>query len=96
MAATRAELGYALWTNMATKAEQVLNQLRALTPAERLYVVERIVHEVAAEVTPPGPVATMASIWSDESDAEFEAFQASILRLRSNDVWRSGDAEGAH
>lgn len=74
-------------------AEQVLDQLRALTPAERLYVVERIVHEVAAEVTPAAPVATAATIGGDESDAEFEAFQASVERQRSNDVWRSGDAE---
>jgi hypothetical protein len=74
---------------MTMTAEQVLDQLRALTPAERLYVVERIVHEVAAEVIPPAPFVTAVSIWGDESDAEFEAFQSSVQRLRSNDVWRS-------
>jgi hypothetical protein len=39
------------------------------------------------------PIAISASIWGDESDAEFEAFQASVQRLRWNDVWRSGDTE---
>ena len=90
------ELGYASIPDMTMTAEQVLDQLRALSPAERLYVVERIVHEVAAEVTPAAPFVTEASIWSDESEAEFEAFQSSVQKLRSNDVWRSGDAEDAH
>lgn len=81
---------------MTMTAEQVLDQLRALSPAERLYVVERIVHEVAAEVTPAAPVATAAALWGDESDADFEVFEASVQQLRSNDVWRSSDAEGAH
>jgi hypothetical protein len=90
------ELGYASGPDMTMTAEQVLDQLRALTPAERLYVVERIVHEVAAEVTPVAPVVTAVSIWGDESDAEFEAFRSSVQRLRSDDFWRSGDAEDAH
>jgi hypothetical protein len=77
---------------MTITAEQVLEQIRALTPAERLYVVERIVHEVASEVTPAPPL-TVGAIWADESDTEFEAFQASVKRLRANDVWRTGDAE---
>ena len=66
---------------MTMTAEQVLDQLRALTPAERLYIVERIVHEVAAEVTPAAPIATAAAIWGDESDAEFETFQDGIRRV---------------
>jgi hypothetical protein len=37
---------------VATAAEQILEQLRALPAAERLRVAERIVHEVADEVTP--------------------------------------------
>lgn len=82
--------------DMAMTAEQVLQQLRALTPAERLYVVERIVHEVAAEVTPTAPVATVDAIWSDEGEAEFDAYQAAVQQLRAGDVWRSGDAEDAH
>jgi hypothetical protein len=61
-----------------------------------LYVVERIVHEVAVEVTPAAPVATTATIWADEPDTEFEAFQATVQRLRQDDVWRTGDAEVAH
>lgn len=44
--------------HMMLSAEQILDQVRALTPAERLYVVERIIHDVAAEVTPPPPVVT--------------------------------------
>ena len=79
---------------MTVTAEQLLDQIRALPPAERLYVVERIVHEIAAEVTPAPP--TVAAIWADESDAEFEAFQATVQRLRANDVWRNGDAEDTH
>jgi hypothetical protein len=45
------------------------------------------VREVAAEVTPQ-PGAT-ASIWADESDAEFEAFRTTVHRLRSSDTWRT-------
>jgi hypothetical protein len=77
---------------MAITAEQVLEQIRELSPAERLYVVERVVHEVAAAVTPAPPPTTVA-IWSDESDAEFEAFQAAVQRLRVSVIWRTGDAE---
>lgn len=44
---------------MTLSAEQILDQVRALPPAERLYVVERIIHDVAVEVTPiPAAVAT--------------------------------------
>ena len=69
---------------MTMTAEQVLDQLRALSPAERLYVVERIVHEVAAEVAPAAPLVTAASLWGDESDAEFAPFQSTFQRLRWN------------
>ena len=79
---------------MATTAEQILEQLRALTPAERLRVAERIVREVADEVTPV-PAAATTPIWSDESDEEFETFQSALERLRSGDVWRTGDEPGA-
>jgi hypothetical protein len=40
---------------MSLTAEQILSELRALPAAERLRVVERIVHEVASEVTPEAP-----------------------------------------
>lgn len=79
---------------MTTPAEQILEQIRALTPAERLHVVERIIHEMADEVTPQ-PVATSSSIWGDESDADFETFQASVQRLRASDVWRTRNAKDA-
>lgn len=69
---------------MMMTVEEVLDRLRGLTLAERLYVVERIVHEIAAKVTPAATLDTTASIWSDESDAEFEAFQSTIQRLRWN------------
>lgn len=75
---------------MVLTAEQILDQVRALVPAERLRVVERIVHELAAEVTPRLPSAA-APIWADESDAEFDAFQLALQRLRDADVWRAGD-----
>jgi hypothetical protein len=74
---------------MTTRADDILHQLRALPPAERLRVVEQVVREVAAEVT-PRPGAT-TSIWTDESDAEFEAFRTTVQRLRSSDTWRTGD-----
>jgi hypothetical protein len=74
---------------MTTRAEDILHQLRALPPAERLRVVEQVVREVAAEVTPQPGVTT--SIWADESDAEFEAFHTAVHRLRSSDTWRTGD-----
>jgi hypothetical protein len=77
---------------MTRAAEQVLEQIRALTPAERLHVVERVIHEMADEVTPQ-PAATTSSIWSDESDADFETFQSSVQQLRTNDRWRASDAK---
>ena len=75
---------------MVTKAEQILEQLRELTPAERLRVVERVIREVAAEIARPrfGPAD---SIWSDETDADFDAFRNQVLGLRSADIWPSGD-----
>jgi hypothetical protein len=42
---------YSFYT-VASPAEEILEQLRALPAAERLRVAERIVHEVADEVTP--------------------------------------------
>jgi len=80
--------------NVVAKAEQILEQLRALPPAERLRVVEQVVHEVAAEVGPQ-QVSPVESIWSDESDADFEAFRARVQHLRSTDVWRTGDDPNA-
>ncbi|MBN1612328.1 MAG: hypothetical protein JW940_37200 [Polyangiaceae bacterium] len=93
LACPRRESGLCCRTAIAITTDQVLDPIRTLTPAERLYVVERVVHEMAAEVT-PAPPPTAAAIWADESDAEFETFQASVRRLRANDVWRTGDAEG--
>jgi len=88
----RPNSGYILHLDMTTTAEKILEQIRALTPAERLHVVERIVHEMADEVTPQ-PVATASSIWSDESDADFETFQSSVQRLRASDVWRTSNGK---
>jgi hypothetical protein len=79
---------------VVAKADQILEQLRALTPAERLRVVEQVVHEVAAEVAPQ-QVGSPEFIWSDESDADFAAFRARIQSLRSTDVWRTGDEPNA-
>jgi hypothetical protein len=76
---------------MAITAEQILDQLRDLTPAERLRVAERIVHDVAREVTADQP-APVSPIWADESDTDFEAFQSAVTRLRDADVWRASDA----
>jgi hypothetical protein len=50
---------YSFYT-VASPAEEILEQLRALPAAERLRVAERIVHEVADEVTPvPAPPAAV-------------------------------------
>ncbi|HMA92703.1 MAG TPA: hypothetical protein VKP30_08455 [Polyangiaceae bacterium] len=76
---------------MPITAEQVLVQLRALTPAERLYVVERIVHELASEIASPAITMIADPIWRGEDDAEYEAFQVGIQRLRQDDLWRTGD-----
>ena len=76
---------------MTLTAEQILDQLRDLTPAERLRVAERIVHEVAREVMAEQP-GQIPAIWADESDDEFEAFTSAVTRLRSADVWRASDA----
>ena len=75
---------------MTPTAEQILNQVRALAPAERLRVVEQIVRDLAAEVT-PRPSSTEGPIWADENDSEFDAFQGALQRLRDADVWRLGD-----
>jgi hypothetical protein len=80
---------------MALSAEQILEELRALSPTERLRVVEQVVHEVAREVTPAPPVVQCTrAIWADEPDAEFEAFQNVVRDLRGADVWRTGDGQG--
>jgi ABC-type uncharacterized transport system substrate-binding protein len=81
---------------MALSAEQILEQLRALAPAERLRVVEQVVHEVAREVTPARPVVQQAdAIWAGETDAELDAFQKVLQELRAADVWRGGDGQGS-
>jgi len=88
----RPNLSYIGLVDMTRAAEQVLEQIRALTPAERLHVVERVIHEMASEVTPQ-PSAAATSIWADESDADFETFQSSVQQLRANDLWRASDAQ---
>jgi hypothetical protein len=79
---------------VATSAEKILDELRALQPSERLRVVEQIVRETAAQVgSPAGRPA--GPIWNDESDADFDAFQNAVQRLRSTDVWRIGNGSNA-
>ncbi len=84
-------LGYTGIVDMTRTAEKILEQIRALTPAERLQVVERVIHEMADEVTPQ-PAATTSSIWSDESDADFGAFQSSVQQQRTNDTLASDES----
>jgi hypothetical protein len=78
---------------MPLTAEQILEQLRALSTAERLRVAEQIVREAADEATPDATAAAMP-IWSDESDDDFDAFQTGLNQLRVADVWRTGDEPG--
>jgi hypothetical protein len=75
---------------MAVTAQNILEQLRTLPPADRLRVVEQVVHDVAAEVTTEHTTA-LSSIWADESESDFQAFQSAVKRLRATDTWRSGD-----
>jgi hypothetical protein len=62
-----------------TTAEQILAQLRKLTPAERLRVVEQVIREVAAEVA-PAQFSSAELIWSDETDADFDGFLHQLRR----------------
>ena len=50
--ANSGERSYADRAPMALTAEQILQELPALPAAERLRLVEQVVHEVAREVTP--------------------------------------------
>jgi len=75
---------------MAVTAQNILAQLRTLPPADRLRVVEQVVHEVTAEAITEH-VTSPSAIWADESEADFQAFQAAVKRLRTTDIWRSGD-----
>jgi hypothetical protein len=83
---------------MALTADQILEELRALPAAERLRVVEQVVHEVAREVTPVLPVTEGAqgtdAIWADEPEADFDAFRGVVHALRAADVWRADDGQG--
>jgi hypothetical protein len=89
------ELGRGILIHRVTAtAEQILEQLRALPAAERLRVAERIVHEVADEVTPL-PTAAVVPLWANENDEDFEAFQNTLARLRIEDTWRTGDEPSA-
>lgn len=81
--------------SMALSADQILEELRALPAAERLRVVEQVVHEVAREVTPAAPpVQATGAIWATESDADFDTFRSVVQALRTDDVWRAGDGQG--
>ena len=80
------ERSYADATRMALSAEQILLELRALPAAERLRVVEQVVHEVTREATGVAPTRTTEAIWANESDADFEAFQRVTRELRAGDA----------
>jgi hypothetical protein len=75
---------------MAVTAQNIIEQLRTLPAADRLRVVEQVVHEMAAEVTSEHAVPPSA-IWADESESDFRAFQSALERLRATDRWRSDD-----
>jgi hypothetical protein len=75
---------------MAVTAQNILEQLRTLPQADRLRVVEQVVHEMATEVTTPLATAQPA-IWADESEADFQSFRAAVECLRATDTWRNGD-----
>jgi hypothetical protein len=77
-------------STVPVSAQKILDELRELPPEERLRVVERVVHEMAAEVTAQHASAGPA-IWADESESEFEAFGSALERQRAADTWRAGD-----
>ena len=79
---------------MALTPDQILAEIRGLPAAERLRVIERVVHEVAAEVTPEAPpMEASDTIWSDESDADFSRFRSAVESMRAADVWRAVHSE---
>ena len=75
---------------MALTAQSILEQIRTLPRADRLRVVEQVVHDMASEVTAPH-VAAPSAIWADESESDFQAFQSTLERLRAAYTWRTGD-----
>ena len=75
---------------MPVTAQNILEQLRMLPPADRLRVVEQVVHEVTAEAITEH-VTSPSAIWADESEADFQAFQSTMEHLRTADTWRSCD-----
>jgi hypothetical protein len=75
---------------MAVTAQNILEQLRTLPAADRLRVVEQVVHDIASEVAAPHAVAPSA-IWADESESDFQVFQSTLERLRATDILRNGD-----
>lgn len=79
---------------MAVSAEKILAELRELPPGDRLRIVELVVHEVASEVEATRG-SSSGSIWADEGDAEFDAFQSAVQRLRAADVWRTSNESDA-
>jgi len=75
---------------MSSSAQKILDEIRELSPEERLRVVECVVREVAAQVSAQHALARTA-IWADEGEAEFEAFRSALVRLRAADTWRTSD-----
>ena len=76
---------------MAATVEDILKQLGTLSQADRLRVVEQVVHEMAAEAT-LGHGTAHTAIWADESESDFQAFQSTLQRLRVADVERTDSA----
>jgi hypothetical protein len=74
---------------MSPKAQEILEQLRALSPQERLRVVEQVMHEVEPKA---GIVADAATgLWADIPEEEFDAFTKAVRELRESDQLRIED-----
>ena len=75
---------------MGMTAEEILAHVRALSPRERLELVERVVHEVVAEQAGATSDATLeVEPWVDVTDEEHDAFLAAVRDARRTQPLRS-------
>jgi hypothetical protein len=75
---------------MSPKAQELLEQLRALPRQERLRVVEQVMHEIEPQKAENAADAA-TGLWADVPDDEFDAFMKAVRELREADQLRLGD-----
>src|SRR5215204_3281056 len=82
--------GYTRKTAMSPKAQEVLEQLRALPRQERLRIVEQVMHETEPQKAENAADAA-TGLWADVPDDEFDAFMKAVRELRESDQLRLAD-----